>query len=325
MEMPGRTFTANKAYRYGFNGQEKSDEITEGDLDFGARIMDVRLGRFLSVDPFYNKFPNQSSYIYAGGNPIQYIDVEGGFKFDPKEAAKIKKDYPEFYKFIMRKDGIEKMGSSPILQKIWADHGYSAAEIKKAFAHGSGPTIHLVDAFFNGQAPDSKNINLNYKFAEMLKKQKSFNKQAALLSVFLLIVHEETHVINREKTGEPNILKPENRIGADDGDNAVNKYIGAENIIPNGTPPSEPSFQVNVIDAIKQTMYRALTSNSITWEDIPKPNFPTDDPTKTPAENKEMDKNMRRILLNGVAGTKAIVTIPERTEKKVPEKTEKKE
>jgi RHS repeat-associated protein len=50
--MPGRTFNSSE-YRYGFGGHEKDDEIKgEGNsLDFGARIYDPRLGRWLSVDP----------------------------------------------------------------------------------------------------------------------------------------------------------------------------------------------------------------------------------------------------------------------------------
>ncbi len=40
-------------YRYGFNGKESDDEIKgEGNQqDYGMRIYDTRLGRFLSVDP----------------------------------------------------------------------------------------------------------------------------------------------------------------------------------------------------------------------------------------------------------------------------------
>jgi len=41
------------SYRFGFNGQEKDDELKgEGNsYDFGARIYNPRLGIFLSPDP----------------------------------------------------------------------------------------------------------------------------------------------------------------------------------------------------------------------------------------------------------------------------------
>jgi RHS repeat-associated protein len=50
--LPGRTFQSSE-YRFGFNGKEKDDE-TYGDgnaLDFGARVFNSRLGKFLSKDP----------------------------------------------------------------------------------------------------------------------------------------------------------------------------------------------------------------------------------------------------------------------------------
>ena len=45
--------------------------------DFGARIHDARLGRFLSVDPLTAEYPNYSPYLFAGNNPIYYLDREG--------------------------------------------------------------------------------------------------------------------------------------------------------------------------------------------------------------------------------------------------------
>src|SRR5690606_9621159 len=52
-QMPGRAWTLGDAYRYGFNGKENDNEVKgEGNQqDYGMRIYDTRLGRFLSVDP----------------------------------------------------------------------------------------------------------------------------------------------------------------------------------------------------------------------------------------------------------------------------------
>lgn len=46
-------------------------------VDFGARIYDSRLNRFLSVDPLRSKFPNWSPYNFAINNPIYFIDIDG--------------------------------------------------------------------------------------------------------------------------------------------------------------------------------------------------------------------------------------------------------
>ena len=68
-----------KTYRYGFNGQEKVDEVkgNGNSYDFGARIHDPRIGRFLSLDPRMSDFPSMSPYVFAANNPIRYVDVYG--------------------------------------------------------------------------------------------------------------------------------------------------------------------------------------------------------------------------------------------------------
>lgn len=75
--MPGRKYSANSSYRYGFNGKEKSAEITSDSYDFGARIYDGRIARWLSVDPLFFNFPFSSPYSFAANNPIVMIDAAG--------------------------------------------------------------------------------------------------------------------------------------------------------------------------------------------------------------------------------------------------------
>jgi len=82
MIMSERSFSSEK-YRYGFNGKEKTDEINgEGAVyDYGFRIYDSRLGRFLSVDPLSKEYPWNSSYAFAENDVIRCIDLEGCEKF----------------------------------------------------------------------------------------------------------------------------------------------------------------------------------------------------------------------------------------------------
>ena len=80
MIMPDRNGAVSGAdYRFGFNGMEKVSEVTnsESHYDFGARIYDSRLGRFLSPDPIAPKFPSKTPYHFAGNSPIQSIDKDG--------------------------------------------------------------------------------------------------------------------------------------------------------------------------------------------------------------------------------------------------------
>ncbi len=76
MAMPGRNYQNDK-YRYGFNGKEKDKDISVGDLDFGARIYDGRIGRWLSLDPLQRKYPNESHYAYVSGSPLIFADKDG--------------------------------------------------------------------------------------------------------------------------------------------------------------------------------------------------------------------------------------------------------
>ncbi|HTN46376.1 MAG TPA: RHS repeat-associated core domain-containing protein [Flavipsychrobacter sp.] len=66
-------------YRFGFNGQEKDNEIKGlgNSLDFSFRIHDTRLGRFLSIDPLAKQYPWNSTYAFAENRPIDGLDLEG--------------------------------------------------------------------------------------------------------------------------------------------------------------------------------------------------------------------------------------------------------
>ncbi|NME68500.1 RHS repeat domain-containing protein [Flammeovirga aprica] len=69
-------------YRFGFNGKEGENAFNgPGDsfahYDFGARIYDSRIGRFLSIDLLWKEYPFYSPYIYASDNPILLIDNNG--------------------------------------------------------------------------------------------------------------------------------------------------------------------------------------------------------------------------------------------------------
>ena len=70
------------SYRYGFNGMEKEDDMTANHYDFGARIYDGRIGRWLAVDPEWYLYTSISDYSFALDNPIFYIDYDGGIVKD---------------------------------------------------------------------------------------------------------------------------------------------------------------------------------------------------------------------------------------------------
>ncbi len=66
-------------YRYGFGGMEKDNTIKgEGNTYTTLnRIYDSRLGRWFSVDPEAQEYPDESPYVAMENNPVSEVDPEG--------------------------------------------------------------------------------------------------------------------------------------------------------------------------------------------------------------------------------------------------------
>jgi len=72
------TVTCAGVYRYGFNGKELDTEVASTTTyDYGFRIYNPALGKFLSVDPLTNSYPWYTPYQFAGNKPIWAIDLDG--------------------------------------------------------------------------------------------------------------------------------------------------------------------------------------------------------------------------------------------------------
>jgi len=86
MLVPGRNYATN-SYRYGFQGQEKDDEVKgEGNhYDFGGYGLDTRIGRRWSLDPIDPTF--ESRYVVYRNNPNYFIDPDGQWSIKHKTIA----------------------------------------------------------------------------------------------------------------------------------------------------------------------------------------------------------------------------------------------
>ncbi|MBC7387680.1 MAG: hypothetical protein H7329_00575 [Opitutaceae bacterium] len=79
MTMPGRNFE-NVAYKYGYNGKEKDKQGMGGGgstYDYGFRIYNPQIAKFLSVDPLSKTYPMLTPYQFASNTPIQAVDLDG--------------------------------------------------------------------------------------------------------------------------------------------------------------------------------------------------------------------------------------------------------
>ena len=94
--MPGRNWSSNE-YKFGFNGQEKDDEIG-GSGNYNTALYweyDTRTGRRWNTDPIMKDW--ESPYACFSNNPIWLIDINGtDTSFADKETkAEFDKTYLE--------------------------------------------------------------------------------------------------------------------------------------------------------------------------------------------------------------------------------------
>ncbi|SHN09457.1 YD repeat-containing protein [Flavobacterium pectinovorum] len=69
----------SKEYRYGFQGQEKDDELKgEGNsMNYTFRMHDPRIGRFFALDPLANKFSWNSPFAFSENRIMDGVELEG--------------------------------------------------------------------------------------------------------------------------------------------------------------------------------------------------------------------------------------------------------
>ncbi|MFT3676813.1 MAG: RHS repeat-associated core domain-containing protein [Chitinophagaceae bacterium] len=103
MGMPGRKYSEDE-YRYGFNGKEKDSDINSlTAYDYGFRIYNPAIGRFLSVDPLIKEYPYLTPYQFASNMPIFAIDRDGR-EFEPYWATTVPQKIREYERELWLKD-----------------------------------------------------------------------------------------------------------------------------------------------------------------------------------------------------------------------------
>ena len=82
----GETFgdspdTCPSSQPYKFNGKEDQSFASVPLLDYGARLLSTRTGRWTTMDPLAEKYYSISPYAYCGNNPVNLIDPDGMWIF----------------------------------------------------------------------------------------------------------------------------------------------------------------------------------------------------------------------------------------------------
>jgi RHS repeat-associated protein len=220
MQMPGRKLSGG--YRFGFNGKENDNEVKgEGnEINFGGRVYDSRLGKFLSIDPMARSYPGESNYIFAGNSPLQFTDYNGYFKISPFFAQR----YPTLARII--ESYLPLLKDNRLAKEGWIKTvGFSNhAEGEKAFddmvTYGQGLWItptrpgneqregirQDLSGFFEPtgnagewQGPKGypENVTIGYSFLDDLetamKKGNANDIGKQMFVVSVLIMHEASH------------------------------------------------------------------------------------------------------------------------------------
>lgn len=166
MQLFGRTYSASSSkYRYGFNGKENDNEVKgEGNQqDYGFRIYDPRLGKFLSVDPLTKSYPELTPYQFASNSPIENIDLDGLEKVSYLERNK-------------SNNVVDAVGNLPGNVVVGAYNGFAgiwnkAVDYGKAVFNSSDPIAGLTNQL--GKDWDAVKNNVGDAFTSISDYQKN--------------------------------------------------------------------------------------------------------------------------------------------------------
>ena len=189
----------NGGYRYFFNGQEGDGEVygSGGLAGYEFREYDTRLGRWWGVDPEVSKFPDESPFLFCGGNPILYLDKYGRYKLPKNEARKSS----IFAKYLAKYMQNDVLNSSNILRVLQLYGELSVAEIEEILTPGKGPVIYIVKSSdinhasgeFIWRDDNNSTIYINQDIINILNTADDNTRQAALLFVISTLLHETAH------------------------------------------------------------------------------------------------------------------------------------
>jgi RHS repeat-associated protein len=201
---PVDTFTtcSSSDYRFGVNGKEKDSEVkgTGNSYDFGARIYDCRLGRWMSLDVLKSTTPYLSAYNYSKNAPILFIDNVG-------EDIRIwyKNDKGKMDSWVFNGDNVNDAPNNIFVQKVMQAYSYTVSAtggdedgnpIKQA-ACDRKIEIQLIEHSGLGEHSQSSQRNIYWN-----PNEGSVNAEGIVVSPSIILVHEFDHTYDRIKKPE---------------------------------------------------------------------------------------------------------------------------
>ena len=198
MLQPGQVYQS-VGHRYGYNGKEMDNEImgsansvvgTGESYDFGERMYDPRLAKWMSVDPFCQSYPGMSPYNSMADCPIFVTDPSGGnINFKGNHETNEQADYNEklFLEALTYLE-VHDTEASKKLRQLYEDPNVSVI----LNVHYSNGNSHNPDDF-EEYSDVGNTINWDpeggYRYTDV-------NGQTQITSPAIGLAHEGTHAWN---------------------------------------------------------------------------------------------------------------------------------
>jgi RHS repeat-associated protein len=233
-----------KGYFFRFNGKENNKEIY-GDgntMDFGARIYDSRLGRWMSVDPLYMLYPFSSPYNFSLNSPIFFMDFDGR-EIYPTNQFKDSKYSKVFCKILTNIEAMPHAKKylipflSPDKVVILRYHNTLEYNSDNIFAvtNNIGASYIMANKWDINLPKSDKNYSITFNSAKMFEistEQPSggggiWGQNLSEVAIFINILHEFQHA-----NGVHHNEMATNAIYRDDMKNALKEYFGENRFTP---------------------------------------------------------------------------------------------
>lgn len=166
-------------YRYGFNGKENDQDWGKLIQDYGFRLYNPAIAKFLSVDPLAPEYPELTPYQFASNTPIEAVDwdgLEARFDLDQdrwtRRLAKGKITKKQFL------DNHFYTGAGGVIGSIMlADHSFTGGVITRTFIPTSITRAGIMRGLFllGADASVQYGVNRYYKGMNHRTSQKNLD------------------------------------------------------------------------------------------------------------------------------------------------------
>ena len=244
-------------YRYGFNGKEKDEDGEFGNLthyDYGARIYNPSIGRWLSRDPLEIKFTSWSTYNFGLNNPIRFNDPDGKSANDI--IVRVRDEQGGVYlELDYQNDG----NLYTVDGKLYDGNNSVALDIQNAINTARNNDDRLDEMF--GELEDSKNEHEFTNLDEKKIRPDSYNRKTGTGNNTITQFKPEVNQEHAKRTGR--LIPTDSDIITHEGKHAYDKDKGElrSSKRENGEVPDSELDAINTTNINRAAEGRELRKN----------------------------------------------------------------